>query len=131
MQGGSSVPPDGLRLHPDGGVAIPVGLDLVEAVTLASVQIVLLLVIVGGHVEPVRPRAGDVLPDGAIAPLATVHVGAEGGDGQTLLAEVVAALHVLIGGHAVVGGVPVPLLLDPCRRSEELAAVAVITILPG
>lgn len=61
----------GLPLGPDGGVAVPVGLDLLEAVTLASVQVVLLLVVVGGHVEPVRPRAGDLLPDGAVPPPAT------------------------------------------------------------
>src|SRR5262245_48435944 len=112
--------PDGLRLRPDGGVEVAVGLDLVEAVTLAGVLVVLLLVALGGHVEPVRPRTRDLLPNRAVPPLAAVHVGAERGDGQTLLTEVAPPLHVLVGGHAVVGGVIVPLLLDPCRRGEKM-----------
>src|SRR5215204_6077761 len=37
---------DRLLLRPDRGEAVPVGLDLVEVVTLAGVQVVLLLVVV-------------------------------------------------------------------------------------
>jgi hypothetical protein len=45
----------GLRLLPDGGVEIAVGLDLMEAFALAGLLVVLLLVVVGGHAELVWP----------------------------------------------------------------------------
>src|SRR3954453_15765305 len=75
-------------LRPDSRIRASVSLYLVQPVALPGVQVILLLVAVGRHIKPVRPRPGKLFPNRAVLPLAAVQVGAEGRHYQPLIAQI-------------------------------------------